>query len=478
MWGLLFPRYRFIRLRAMMPVHLSFDRRRLRIVTIPHAVPPLAALFWATVTDQASGIADHSRTGAMFDYDARPVTPQLMLVGSRTSAGAYSIRDFLTRNGRPYEWVDAGDFSEALEPSRLPLCILPDGTRLEAATIEQIATGLGMVSDPLLSEYDLVIVGAGPAGLGAAVYAASEGLRAVAVEAVAPGGQAGTTSMIENYLGFPNGISGNELATRATSQARRFGAEILLARLLTNVSAERGGYVATLSDGAEMRARAIVLASGVEWRRLDVPGVEDLLGAGVYYGAGPSEAMSCSSSNVVIVGGGNSAGQAAVRFSKYAQKVTLLVRGRNLEVSMSQYLIDHISAAPNIEVRVDAQVVGLEADGRLREVITATTGAADSQRLAADALFICIGGIPRTDGTADLGLMFDGAGYIRTGTDVAGAEGWQLAREPLPLETNRPGLFAAGDVRSGSIKRCAAAIGEGAMAVALVHRRLEETGGE
>jgi thioredoxin reductase (NADPH) len=414
----------------------------------------------------------------MFDYDARPVTPQLVLVGSRTSVGAYSIRDFLTRNGQPYEWVDADNFSETVEPSRLPLCILPDGARLEAATIEQIASGLGMVSEPLFSDYDLVIVGAGPAGLGAAVYAASEGLRAVAVETVAPGGQAGTTSMIENYLGFPNGISGNELATRATSQARRFGAEILLARPLTTVSPDGGDYVAKLSDGTEMRARTVVFATGVEWRRLEVPGVEDLLGAGVYYGAGPSEAMSCSSSNVVIVGGGNSAGQAAVRFSKYAQKVSLLVRGRSLAASMSQYLIDRISATPNIAVRVDTQVVGLEADGRLRELIVATTGAMDSQRLAADALFICIGGVPRTDGAADLGLMFDGAGYIKTGTDVSGAEGWQLEREPLPLETNRPGLFAAGDVRSGSIKRCAAAIGEGAMAVALVHRRLEETGGE
>jgi thioredoxin reductase (NADPH) len=430
------------------------------------------------MTDQPSGVAAQSRAGAMFDYDARPVTPQLVLVGSRTSAGAYAIRDFLTRNGRSYEWVDVGDFPETVESSRLPLCILPDGTRLEAATMEQIAAGLGMISEPLLSEYDLVIVGAGPAGLGAAVYAASEGLRAVAIEAVAPGGQAGTTSMIENYLGFPNGISGNELATRATSQARRFGAEILLARPLANLSPDRGGYIATLSDGTEMRACAVVFASGVDWRRLDVPGVEDLLGAGVYYGAGPSEAMSCTNSNVGIVGAGNSAGQAAVRFSKYAQKVTLLVRGRNLGASMSQYLIDHISATPNIEVRVNTQVVGLEADGRLRELSVATTGAPDSERLAADALFICIGGIPRTDGAADLGLMFDGAGYIKTGTDVAGAEGWQLEREPLPLETNRPGLFVAGDVRSGSIKRCAAAIGEGAMAVALVHRRLEETGGE
>jgi thioredoxin reductase (NADPH) len=430
------------------------------------------------VTDQPAGVANPSRTGAMFDYDARPVTPQLMLVSSRNSADAYAIRDFLTRNGLSYEWIDVDDYSETVESSRLPLCILPDGSRLEVATIAEIAARLGMVSGPLLSEYDLVIVGAGPAGLGAAVYAASEGLRAVAVEAVAPGGQAGTTSMIENYLGFPNGISGNELATRATSQARRFGAEILLARPLSKVIPDGTGYMATLSDGTEMRARALVFASGVDWRRLDVPGVEDLLGAGVYYGAGPSEAMSCTSSKVAIVGAGNSAGQAAVRFSKYAKKVTLLIRGQNLGASMSQYLIERISATPNIEVRVNTQVVGFEAGGRLRELIVATSGAPDSEHMAADALFICIGGLPRTDAAADLGLMFDSAGYIKTGTDVAGTDGWLLEREPLPLESNQPGLFVAGDVRSGSIKRCAAAIGEGAMAVALVHRRLEETGGE
>src|ERR1700722_19608475 len=263
----------------------------------------------------------------MFDYDARPVSPQLVLVGSRTSAGAYAIRDFLTRNGRPYEWVDAADFLEAVESSRLPLCILPDGTRLEAATIEQIATGLGMVSEPLLSEYDLVIVGAGPAGLGAAVYAASEGLRAVAMEAVAPGGQAGTTSMIENYPGFPQGISGSELATRATAQARRFGAEVLLARRLADITRDGPGYVPHLSDGTSVRSRTLLLAGGVDWRRLEVPGINELLGSGVYYGAGPSEAVTCNGCRVAIIGGGNSAGQAVIRFSRYAAKVTLLVRG-------------------------------------------------------------------------------------------------------------------------------------------------------
>jgi thioredoxin reductase (NADPH) len=235
---------------------------------------------------------------SMFDYDARPVTPVPVLVGTTASRGAYAIRDFLSRNGYPFEWVDAGQ-PEAVravlgvaevEPSALPLCILPDGSRLASATVERVAAGLGMVAAPARSEYDLAIVGAGPAGLGAAVNAASEGLRTVVVEAVAPGGQAGTTSMIENLLGFPDGISGSELATRAVVQARQFGAELLLARTLAGVSADGPGYVAELSDGTLVRGRAVLFASGVEWRRLEVPGIDDLLGTGVYYGAGPSEA--------------------------------------------------------------------------------------------------------------------------------------------------------------------------------------------
>jgi thioredoxin reductase (NADPH) len=314
---------------------------------------------------------------SMFDYDTRPVTPLPVLVGETASRGAYAIRDFLSRNGYPFEWVDAGQ-PEAVrailgvaevEPSALPLCILPDGSRLAAATVEQVAAGLGMVAAPLRPEYDLTIIGAGPAGLAAAVNGASEGLRTVVIEAVAPGGQAGTTSMIENYLGFPNGISGSELATRAVVQARRFGAELLLARPLTGVSADGPGYVAELSDGTLIRGRAVLFASGVEWRRLDVPGINDLLDAGVYYGAGPSEALACTDSRVVVVGGGNSAGQAVVRFSRYAKHVTLLVRGHDLGASMSQYLIDQVTAIPNVDVQVRTQVVGLEADDRLRAVI-------------------------------------------------------------------------------------------------------------
>ncbi len=425
---------------------------------------------------------------SMIDYDAKPVTPQVMLVGHRASSAGYRIRDFLSRNGVPYEWVDVDDSARAaaLLPAgetgldQLPVCVLPNGIRLAPATVEDVAAGLGMVSAPLLSEYDLTIVGAGPAGLAAAVYAASEGLRGVAIEAVAPGGQAGTTSMIENYLGFPQGISGSELATRAAAQAKRFGAEILLARRLASITRDGPGYVAHLSDGTPLRSRALLLASGVDWRRLEVTGIDELLGSGVYYGAGPSEAVTCSGCRVVIVGGGNSAGQAVIRFSRYASRVTLLVRGPSLEASMSQYLISQVMQLGNVEVRTSTEIVSLEADTRLRALMVSTGGSI--ARLSADALFLCIGGVPRTQGAANVGLALDSAGYLRTGSELSllpdALDGWPLSRPPLPLETNLPGLFAAGDIRSGSIKRCAAAIGEGSMAVALVHQRLAEVGGE
>jgi len=303
----------------------------------------------------------------------------------------------------------------------------------------------------------------------------------VAIESVAPGGQAGTTSMIENYLGFPQGISGSELATRATAQARKFGAEVLLARRLTHITKDGPGYAAWMSDGTSVRSRTILLASGVDWRRLEVPGIDELLGSGVYYGAGPSEAVTCSGCRVAIVGGGNSAGQAAIRFSRYAAHVTLLVRGSSLEASMSQYLISQVSKLGNVEVRTNTAVVDFESDGRLRALMVSSSEGSVA-RLPVDALFVCIGGVPRTKSAAQVGLLLNGAGYVRTGAEVTSAagalDGWPLSRQPLPLETNLPGLFAAGDVRSGSIKRCAAAIGEGAMAVALVHQRLAEIGGE
>lgn len=425
---------------------------------------------------------------SLFDYDTRPATPGVVLVDTGASAAAYRIRDFLSRNSRQYEWVDVTDAERVqtllgdaeIDPRSLPICVLPDGTKLSPATLEQVAAGLGMVSGPVRSEYDLTIVGAGPAGLAAAVYAASEGLRALVIEAIAPGGQAGTTSMIENYLGFPNGISGSELATRAVAQARRFGAEILLARPLTGISTEGSGYRAQLSDGTSVLGRTLLLASGVEWRRLEVPGIDELLGAGVYYGAGPSEALGCAGAQVVVVGGGNSAGQAVVRFSRYAVRVTLLVRGKDLATSMSRYLIDAIAGIPNVDVRTGTQVVGVTADGQLREVLIASSDEPATQSLRADALFICIGGEPRTEAVDGTSLAVDDAGYVLTGSELTSfaAQRQDRARPPLPLETNLLGLFAAGDVRRGSIKRCAAAVGEGSMSVALVHQRLAEVGGE
>lgn len=426
---------------------------------------------------------------SLFDYDNRPATPGVILAGSATSAEAYRIRDFLSRNGLPYEWVEITDTQRVrallgngdFMTLPLPVCILPDGTRLSPATLEQVASGLGMVSGPMLSTYDVVVVGAGPAGLAAAVYAASEGLRALVIEAIAPGGQAGTTSMIENYLGFPNGISGSELATRAVAQARRFGAEILLARPLVGLEPEPDIYRCQLSDGTTFNGRTILLASGVEWRRLEIPGVEDLLGAGVYYGAGPSEAIGCSGGQVVVVGGGNSAGQAVVRFSRYARRVVLVVRGDHLASSMSKYLSDRIAEIPNIEVRTGSEVVGVHPDDHLREVLIEARDASASGSLRADALFICIGGVPRTDAVRTTGLAVDGSGYIPTGSDVGlfdSLHPWRMSRPPLLLETSLPGLFAAGDVRRGSIKRCAAAVGEGSMSIALIHQRLAEIGGE
>src|SRR6476469_1705232 len=364
--------------------------------------------------------------GSMFDYDARPVTPQVVLVGRRASSLGYELRDFLSRNGVPYDWVEIDDADRVrqlfddgdIDPNRLPICVLPDGTRLPSATVEQVAGGLGMVAAPLLAEYDITIVGAGPAGLAAAVYAASEGLRAVAIEAVAPGGQAGTTSMIENYLGFPQGISGSELATRATAQARRFGAELLLARPLVDIHRQDSGYLARLSDGTAVRTGSVLAASGVDWRRLDLDGLDELLGAGVYYGAGPSEAVSCRGCRVAVVGGGNSAGQAVVRFSRYASRVTLLVRGSTLSASMSQYLVSKVSELDNVEVRTGTEVVGLEADTRLRAVVLSSHDEAGLTRLPLESLFVCIGGVPRTHGLTTAGLATDDAGYIRTGADV------------------------------------------------------------
>jgi thioredoxin reductase (NADPH) len=289
--------------------------------------------------------------------------------------------------------------------------------------------------------------------------------------------------MIENYLGFPQGVSGSELATRASAQAERFGAEVLLARPVVDIASEGSDYTVRLRDGSVLRSQAVLVATGVEWRRIEIDGLDRLLGAGVYYGAGPSEAVTCRGCRVVVIGGGNSAGQAVVRFARHASSVTLIVRGSSLEASMSHYLSQRVSALNNVEIRTNAQIVEVEGDAHLRALVVASTDGSNSARLETDALFVCIGGVPRTDGLSKVGFATDAAGYLLTGPDLDPGkadqlDSWPLPRSPLPLETNLPGLFAAGDVRSGSIKRCAAAIGEGSMAVALVHRRLAERGAD
>ena len=417
------------------------------------------------------------------EYDSRP-SRLLQLAGTRASAASYALRDFLSRNQVAFEWIELGETRTVSVPvefgdidmARLPICVLPDGSRLEAPTIDQLAAALGLLRKPILDEYDLAIVGAGPAGLAAAVYAASDGLRTIVLEAVGPGGQAGTSSMIENYLGFPDGISGAELTLRAREQAHRFGAELLIARPVGRVVREQDVFRLDLSDSTPVRSLATLAAGGVEWRQLDVPGLAELLGSGVYYGASPAEGARCDGEDVAIVGGGNSAGQAAVYFARHANKVTVLVRGASLDTQMSRYLVDRIAATPNIEVRAGVEVVEVLGDGWVRAIRLRDRATAELEEQPVDALFVCIGGLPRSDWVADLGVARDRGGFILTGVDIgpgvmADPDG-PPARQPFPLETNVPGLFAAGDVRYGSTKRVSAAIGDGAGAVAMVHRWL------
>jgi len=326
-------------------------------------------------------------------------------------------------------------------------------------------------------EFDVVIVGAGPAGLAAAVYGASEGLRTVMVEREAPGGQAGLSARIENYLGFPAGLSGNDLARRAVAQATRFGAEILAPQEATGLRVHDVYRIVRLADGAEISSRALLLATGVQWRTLDVPGMDRLTGAGVYYGAGSTEARSCRDDEVYIVGGANSAGQAALHFSRYARRVVLLVRGSSLEASMSRYLIDEIARTPNIAVECQTQVVEVHGEERLEAVSVDCGRGGTRERIAARALFVFIGAQPRTEWLEGL-VDRDARGFILTGADLLRdgkpSRNWPLERDPGMLETSLPGVFAVGDVRHGSVKRVASGVGEGSVAIQLVHQYLSK----
>jgi len=403
------------------------------------------------------------------------------VIGHRFSKESHDLRDFLARNRVPARWLDVERDSEAREllavagvdQSGLPVALLEDGAVLERPTILELAERLGISASPAADHYDLVIVGGGPAGLAAAVYGASEGLRTVMVEREAPGGQAGQSSRIENYLGFPAGLSGSDLARRATDQARRLGAELLTVHDAVALRAEGAGRIVELSGGGQLSANCVLVASGVSYRQLDAPGFADYTGAGVYYGAAMTEARACEEQHVVVIGGANSAGQAAVYFSGYAERVTMLVRADTLAKSMSHYLIEQISELANVEVRTSSQAVAAEgADGRLR-ALRIRDGAGAETLEEVDACFVFVGAAPRTD-WLDGVVARDERGFILAGTD-AREHGWPLQRDPYVLESSVPGVFVAGDVRARSIKRVASAVGEGSMAVSLIHEYLAGT---
>ncbi len=401
------------------------------------------------------------------------------LIGHRFSRATHDLRDFLARNGVPARWLDVEREAEArqlltvagVEEDRLPVALLEDGTVLERPTVLELAERLGVAGQPASEHYDLVIVGGGPAGLAAAVYGASEGLKTIMVEREAPGGQAGQSSRIENYLGFPIGLSGSDLARRATDQARRLGAELLSLQNASALRVEGSGRIVELSGGGSLSASSVLVASGVSYRQLDVPGFADLTGQGIYYGAALTEARSCGDQHVVVIGGANSAGQAAVYFSKYARLVTILVRGDSLAKSMSHYLIEQIEALDNVEVRTRTQAIAAQGDGQLRTLRLRNPDGSESTENV-DACFVFIGAMPLTDWLAGV-VARDERGFILAGLD-AKQDGWPLQRDPFPLETSVPGVLVAGDVRARSIKRVASAVGEGSMAVSLIHQYLAE----
>jgi thioredoxin reductase (NADPH) len=420
----------------------------------------------------------------MTQVDSQTSERSTCLMGTRGSPSAYAIRDFLQRSDVPFEWIELTSDEEAREKAkvsglrdeRLPVCVLPDGTRLECPTIRQIIEKLGWFHDPSRVEYDLAILGGGPAGLSAAVYGASEGLKTVLIERWVVGGQAGTTSKIENYLGFPMGITGADLAQRAREQACRFGAEILLLREGVRADFNTGKFVGYLADGTKIVMHASICATGVEYRRLGLPNEERFHGRGVYYGAGVSEASLCVNEDVFVVGGGNSAGQAALNFSNFARRVTIVIRGDGLKETLSQYLIDRIKSSPKIEVLTHAEVTELHGDNMLEAITLTNNQTGEKRTVNTSNLFLCLGGVPNTPWAREAGIVCDEQRYLVTGPDLKQFEPsdkkWPLDRVPYYLETSQPGLFAAGDVRHGSVKRCASAVGEGAMAVTFVHRYL------
>jgi thioredoxin reductase (NADPH) len=405
---------------------------------------------------------------------------EVRVVGHRWSERTHEVKTFLTHNHVPYRWLEVDQSDEATRlldvagEGELPVVALPDGSVLRSPAPAELATALGLSTRATKPLYDLCVVGAGPAGLAAAVYAASEGLQVVVVERDAPGGQAGQSASIENYLGFPKGLSGADLTHRAVAQASRFGAEMVLARDVVGFET-RGPVRAVLLEGsADIEARAVLVASGVSYRRLDAPGLDDFVGRGIYYGASASEATQTVGEDVYVVGAANSAGQAVLNFARYARKVVLVVRGTSLEASMSQYLVTRILATPNVEVRLQTEIVGTRGDGHLEGITLCDKGAGSVDDVDTSGVYVFIGAAPRTEWLGS-SVERDERGFVLTGPDLPAELAWPLERGPFALETSVPGVFAAGDVRRDSMKRVASAVGEGAMSVYLVHRYLATT---
>ena len=417
------------------------------------------------------------------DWSARARTSfeGVQVIGSRWSPQSYDTRDFLSRNQIPYRWIDV-EQDEAMraialganggDPSRLPVVLLADGTALVAPSHAELAAKVGLYAEPTRPYYDLAIIGAGPAGLACAVYGASEGLKVVLIEQNAPGGQAGTSSLIENYLGFPNGLSGDDLARRAVTQAKRFGAELLIGQAVVGIRRVDPYKVVHLANGAEVACHALMLSSGMSVRQLEVPGVSQLIGAGVYYGAALSEAAMYRGQHVFVLGGANSAGQGALFFARYAAQVALIVRKPTLLPAMSHYLVDKIKATPNITVVGDSEIAAVHGNGHLEAIDVRNAETGETRRLEGHALFIFIGTQPRTGAFCSL-VATDEQGFILTGAEArAAGKGWELDRDPLMFETSVPGIFAAGDVRSSANRRIAAAVGEGSAAIFSIHQYL------
>ncbi len=406
----------------------------------------------------------------------RPGYGGLRLIGDRWNAEGHRLRDFLSRNNVPYRFedVERDDDARALaDGAALPLVILEDGSRLEAPEPRDVAARIGLRQDAEREFYDLAIVGGGPAGLASAVYGASEGLKTVLLERQAPGGQAGTSSRIENYLGFPAGLSGADLARRGVAQAERFGVEILSPVEVSSVRVEGPYKILTLDDGRELSCHALMLATGVDWRKLPAENAADFEGRGVYYGAAMTEAMGCAGEHVLVIGAGNSAGQGALHFADYADRVTVVARGDDLSKSMSQYLVDRIEAHPRIDVRLNTEATALGGDGHLQRVTLTERTTGDAEAVDTSFLFVFIGAAPHTE-WLPAAVARDRRGFVRTGPDLTEADldGWPLERAPFLLETSVPGVFVAGDVRAESVKRVASAVGEGSVAVAFVHQHL------